>query len=61
MENGTYGYFFIHLIPTLVLKRLLENEQVDKVPLNHVSFWVQIPNLPFGFWSSKIVKRYWRL
>ena len=38
------------------MKRLRENEQADRVPLNHVSFWVQIHNLPKGFCTSKIVQ-----
>ena len=40
----------------LVLRRVLGNDQVDKVLLNHVSCWVQIHNLPIDFHSSKIVQ-----
>ena len=39
-----------------MLTRVIEDDQADKIPLNHVSFWVQIHNLPTGFRSSKIVQ-----
>ena len=41
---------------TLVLKRIMADDQVDRVPLNHVSFWVQIHHLPIGFRTSKIIQ-----
>ena len=31
------------------------DDQADKIPLNRVSFWVQIHNLPSGVRTSKIV------
>ena len=34
----------------------METDQADIVPLNQVTFWVQIHNLPVGFHSIKIVK-----
>ena len=40
----------------LVLKRVTAEDQVDKVALDHVSFWVQLHNLPIGFHTSKIVQ-----
>ena len=40
----------------LVLTRITETDQVGTVPLTHVSFWVQIYNLPMGFHSCLIVQ-----
>ena len=52
LNNGLWT-FNQHI---LVVRRLMETDQADRVPLNQVTFWVQIRNLPVGFHSIKIVK-----
>ena len=52
LNNGPWT-FNQHI---LVVRRLLETDQADRVPLNQVTLWVQIHNLPVGFHSLKIVK-----
>ena len=39
-----------------VVRKVIESDQVERVPLHQVDFWVQIHNLPIGFRSSKIVQ-----
>ena len=52
LDNGSWT-FNQHL---LILKRVTTDDQVDKVGLDHVSFWVQLHNLPISFHTSKIVQ-----
>ena len=40
----------------LVLRRITETDQVDRVPLIHVDFWIHVHKLPVGFRSSKILQ-----
>ena len=40
----------------MVGHRITETNQVERVPLHQVDFWVQIHNLHVGFRSSKIVQ-----
>ena len=50
IQNGPWT-FNQHI---LILWRLQETNQVDKIPLNQIALWVQIHHLPVGFHSSKI-------
>lgn len=40
----------------LIVRRLREDEQPHNVPLFHISFWVQVYNLPIGFQSEKVLQ-----
>ena len=40
----------------LLLRRLGETDDVERVPLNQISIWVQLHNLPVGFHSVKILQ-----
>lgn len=40
----------------LVMRRLLPNEDLESVELNHTEFWVQIHSLPVGFRSDVVVQ-----
>ena len=39
-----------------MLRRITETDQVDRVPLIHVDFWIHVHKLPVGFRSSKILQ-----
>ena len=52
LNNGPWT-FNQHI---LVVRKLMETDQADIVPLNQVTFWVQIHNLPVGFHSINIIK-----
>ena len=52
LDNGPWT-FNQHI---LLLRRLGETYEVERVPLNQISIWVQLHNLPVGFHSVKILQ-----
>ncbi|MBA0838052.1 hypothetical protein Goarm_010149 [Gossypium armourianum] len=55
VENETPWTFNNHL---LILHRLKENEDPLLVPLVFTNFWVQVHDLPPGFFSEKMAKQF---
>lgn len=44
------------IITSLFWKKVATGEPLGSIPLNHVSFWVQVHELPVGFMSTTVGK-----